>query len=56
MSNKKYTFEQEEVSDLHKEIHNIRPNHDWWENWYMSSDEIKQKIWNDMIEKSLRNV
>lgn len=56
MSYKNYTFEQEEVSDLYKEVHNIRPKYEWWVSWNNSDNDKKQKIWNDMIEKSLKGV
>lgn len=53
---KNYTFEQEDVSDLHKEAYNLRPSIQWWETWNKSNNDKKQKIWNEMIERSLRNV
>jgi len=49
-----YTFDQEEVSDLHKEVHNIRPSYEWWEMWHDANKYEKQRMWNELIEKSLR--
>lgn len=54
MSYKNYTFDQEEVSDLHKEVHNIRPSYEWWEMWHDANKDEKQKMWNELIEKNLR--
>jgi len=54
VSYKNYTFDQEEVSDLHKEVHNIRPSYEWWEMWHDANKDEKQKMWNELIEKNLR--
>ena len=54
MSYKNYTFDQEEVSDLHKEVHNIRPSYEWWEMWHDANKDEKQKMWNELIEINLR--
>ena len=50
----KYDFDQEEVSDLHKEVHNIRPTYKWWEMWHDANKHEKQRMWNELIRKSIR--
>ena len=49
-----YTFDPEEISDLHKEVHNIRPSYEWWEMWHDANKSEKQKMWNELITKSIR--
>ena len=51
---KNYTFDQEEVSDLHKEVHNIRPSYDWWKIWHDSNKDEKQEMWNELVGENIR--
>ncbi|MBP06140.1 MAG: hypothetical protein CL728_05260 [Chloroflexi bacterium] len=54
MFKKEHTFDQEEISDLHKEVHNIRPSYEWWEMWHDANKLQKQRMWNELIVKSIR--
>ena len=54
MFKQEYTFDSEEISDLHKEVHNIRPSYEWWEMWHDANKLEKQRMWNELITKSIR--
>jgi hypothetical protein len=45
-----YTFDADIVSDLHKDAYNFRPSTAWWANWNAASDDVKQSIWDDLLE------
>lgn len=44
-----YTFDENIVSDLHKDARGYRPSSYWWEDWRTSCDETKQTIWDNLI-------
>ena len=46
----KYTFDEQIVSDLHKDAYGFRPKADFWTYWNQSSDDWKQKIWDGLLE------
>lgn len=46
-----YTFDENIVSDLHKDARGYRPSSYWWEDWRLSSDEWKQTIWDNLCKE-----
>lgn len=46
-----YTFDENIVSDLHKDARGFRPSQLWWESWIFSSDEGRQKIWDSLCKE-----
>jgi hypothetical protein len=54
MSNKEsgmYTFDENIVSDLHKDAYGFRPSTYWWQIWSESTDDQKQGTWDDLIDQ-----
>ena len=46
-----YTFDEQTLSDLHKEAYGTRPHGEWfWTFWADADDDGKQKIWDDLIK------
>lgn len=43
-----YTFDDNIVSDLHKDARGFRPDEYFWEEWTQMPDPIKQKIWDKL--------
>lgn len=46
-----YTFDENTISDLHKDARGSRPGEYWWNQWNASTDEEKQSIWDSLIEE-----
>lgn len=46
---KTYTFDEQIVSDVHKEAFGFRPTQGWWANWKHSNNDQKQNIWDGLI-------
>jgi len=46
-----YTFDENIVSDLHKDARGFRPAPHFWEQWVLSTDQRKQRIWDDLINE-----
>ena len=44
-----YTFDDNIVSDLHKDAYGFRPSKYFWSSWTGSSDAEKQVIWDNLI-------
>lgn len=44
-----YTFDENIVSDLHKDARGFRPSQLWWEGWIFSTDDRKQVIWDSLL-------
>ena len=40
-----YTFDDNIISDLHKDARGFRPSEYFWEEWTQSPDNVKQQIW-----------
>ena len=40
-----YTFDENIVSDLYKDVHGFRPTQDWWAAWDNQPDDCKEGIW-----------
>ena len=45
-----YTFDEREVSDLHKDAYGFRPTSTFWQEWQLSDMDGKQALWDLMIE------
>jgi hypothetical protein len=46
-----YTFDDNIVSDLHKDARGFRPTEYFWEEWTQSSDNVKQIIWDNLCKE-----
>ena len=46
-----YTFDDNIVSDLHKEARGFRPSEYFWEEWTQSPDNVKQIIWDNLCDE-----
>ena len=46
-----YTFDENIVSDLHKDARGYRPSQSWWEMWNESHSSRKQEIWDDLADE-----
>jgi hypothetical protein len=44
-----YTFDENIVSDLHKDAHGYRPREYFWAEWHAASNDGKQAIWEDLL-------
>ena len=45
-----WTFDEDIVSDLHKDAYGMRPSESWWYGWVHATDEDKQFQWNCLLE------
>ena len=46
-----YTFDDNIISDLHKDARGFRPSEYFWEEWTQSPDNVKQIIWDNLIDE-----
>ena len=46
----KYTFDENTISDLHKDAHGYRPSKWFWDTWRNATNDTKQAIWEDLID------
>jgi hypothetical protein len=46
-----YTFDENIVSDLHKDARGYRPSQSWLQLWDESHSSRKQEIWDDLCEE-----
>lgn len=44
-----YTFDDDCVSDLHKDAIGFRPSKSWWSQWNTNTDAEKQVEWNSLL-------
>ena len=44
-----YTFDENIVSDLHKEAYGFRPREGWWNMWAAFNADQKQGTWDSLI-------
>ena len=44
-----YTFDEDIVSDLHKEAYGFRPREGFWAEWDAANNDEKQRIWDSLI-------
>jgi hypothetical protein len=48
MTNTTYTFDENLLSDLFKEIYGFRPRGIFWDRWESADNDGKQNIWDDL--------
>tara|TARA_R100000353_G_scaffold58555_5_gene46252 strand:- start:6880 stop:7305 length:426 start_codon:yes stop_codon:yes gene_type:complete len=53
--NSMFTFDDQTVSDLHKDARGFRPHAAFMEGWNSSDDENKQAIWDGLIRELERH-
>lgn len=51
-----YSYDEQIVSDLHKDARGYRPSQSWWEGWIFSSDDRKQAIWDGLLNELSREM
>lgn len=44
-----YTFDENIVSDLHKDAHGFRPTQSFWMRWEDAANYTKQNIWDGLL-------
>jgi hypothetical protein len=49
---KQYTFDENIVSDLHKEAYGFRPRADFWSKWDSADNDGKEAIWCRLCDDS----
>ena len=52
--NTEYTFDENIVSDLHKEAYGTRPGEYFWTDWDAANADGKQRIWDQLLDTSQR--
>jgi hypothetical protein len=50
MTTATYTFDENSVSDLHKEAYGFRPCQNWWADWQSMNPVGKQQEWDFLID------
>lgn len=53
---KTYTFDDNLVSDLHKDAYGVRPRQDFWVLWDNSTDDEKQAEWDHLLKALKRAI
>ena len=46
-----YTFDEQIVSDLHKDARGYRPSEYFWEEWSQCGDDTRQAMWDNLLEE-----
>jgi hypothetical protein len=46
-----YTFDEQIVSDLHKDARGHRPTEYFWEEWTQCGDDTRQAMWDNLLEE-----
>lgn len=46
-----YTYDEQIISDLHKDARGFRPSQAWWADWKSSSQDQKQQTWDDLLDE-----
>lgn len=49
-----YTYDEQIVSDLHKEAYGFRPDGDFWTRWDVMTDDQRQRLWDDLLDTADR--
>ena len=44
-----YTFDNDTVSDLHKDAYGFRPSEWFWQEWIEAKDDERQAIWDGLL-------
>lgn len=51
-----YTFDENTISDLHKDAHGYRPSKWFWDTWRNATNDTKQAIWDELIVELKQSV
>lgn len=51
-----YTFDENIISDLHKDAFGFRPTEAWWRSWEYQDDDGKQSVWDYLIYEMNRSM
>lgn len=51
-----YTFDENIISDLHKDAFGFRPTEAWWRSWNFQDDNGKQSVWDYLIYEMNRSM
>ena len=46
-----YTFDEQIVSDLHKDARGFRPTQYWWDQWSLCTSDQKQTMWDSLCRE-----
>jgi hypothetical protein len=46
-----YTFDENIVSDLHKDARGVRPTEYFWEEWTQCGDDTRQAMWDNLCRE-----
>jgi len=47
-----HTFDENLISDIHKDAYGYRPTSNFWQQWKSADDDGKQAIWDEVCEIS----
>ena len=50
MNKREYTFDENIVSDLHKDAYGSRPGEYFWSHWDAQDNDGKQRIWDNLLD------
>ncbi len=50
METRNYTYDENIVSDLHKDAYGVRPGEYFWADWDALDDDGKQRIWDNLLD------
>ncbi len=56
MNKREYTFDENIVSDLHKDAYGTRPGEYFWADWDACNNDGKQRIWDNLLDEVDRAV
>ena len=45
-----YTYDENIISDLHKDAYGVRPGEYFWADWDARDDDGKQRIWDNLLD------
>jgi hypothetical protein len=51
-----FTYSEDCISDLHKEVYGFRPSESFWQEWNESTPGVKQKIWDEYCDANERQM
>ena len=56
MNKREYTFDENIVSDLHKDAYGFRPGERFWAEWSLTDNDGKQRMWDALLDDAERAV
>ena len=51
-----YTYDENIISDLHKDAHGVRPGEYFWADWDSRDADGKQRIWDNLLDDVGRSI